>query len=75
MGKICVERLILRLITWSRYTSDQAKRVFAMFPDLVMRYHWVLPPYEYQDQEHLLASLQTKIIGPAEQKAQELEKR
>lgn len=55
--------------------SDQAKRVFAMFPDLVRRYHWVLPPYEYQDQEHLLASLQTKIIEPAEQKAQELEKR
>jgi uncharacterized protein YjbI with pentapeptide repeats len=55
--------------------SDEAKRVFAMFPDLVRRYHWVLPPYEYQDQEHLLASLQTKVIEPAEQKAQELEKR
>jgi len=55
--------------------SDEAKRVFAMFPDLERRYHWVLPPYEYQDQEHLLASLQAKVIGPAEQKAQELEKR
>ncbi len=55
--------------------SDEAKRVFAMFPDLVRRYHWVLPPYEYQDQEHLLASLQAKVIEPAEQKAQELEKR
>jgi hypothetical protein len=55
--------------------SDEAKRVFAMFPDLVRRYHWVLPPYEYQDQEHLLTSLQTKVIEPAEQKAQELEKR
>ncbi len=55
--------------------SNEAKRVFAMFPDLVRRYHWVLPPYEYQDQEHLLASLQAKVIEPAEQKAQELEKR
>jgi len=44
-----------------------------MFPDL-MRYHWVLPPYEYQDQEHLLASLQTKVIEPAERKAKELAK-
>ncbi len=57
------------------HPSDEAKRVFAMFPDLVRRYHWVLPPWEYQDQEHLLASLQTKVIEPAEQKAQELEKR
>ena len=55
--------------------SNEAKRVFAMFPDLVRRYHWVLPPYEYQDQEHLLASLQVKVIEPAEQKAQELAKR
>jgi uncharacterized protein YjbI with pentapeptide repeats len=55
--------------------SDRAKRVFAMFPDLIRRYHWVLPPYEYQDQEHLLASLQVKVIAPAEQKVQELENR
>src|SRR6266487_2085174 len=57
------------------HPSDEAQRVFAMFPDLVRRYHWVLPPWEYQGQEHLLASLQTKVIEPAEQKAQELEKR
>jgi hypothetical protein len=43
-----------------------------MFPDLVMRYHWVLPPYEYQDQEDLLASLEAKVIAPAERKAKEL---
>jgi len=53
--------------------SDKAKRVFAMFKDLRMRYHWVLPPYQYQDQERLLASLQEKVIAPAEQKVQELE--
>jgi Pentapeptide repeats (8 copies) len=57
------------------HPSDEAKRVFAMYPDLIRRYHWVLPPFEYQGLEHLLASLQTKVIEPAEQKAQELEKR
>ena len=57
------------------HPTVEANRVFAMFPDLMRRYHWVLPPYEYQDQEHLLASLQTKVIEPAELKARELEKR
>lgn len=55
--------------------TKKAKQVFAMFPDLVRRYHWVLPPYEYQDQAHLLASLQAQIIEPAERKAKELEGR
>ena len=41
-----------------------------MFPDLIMRYHWVLPPYQYQDQEHLLASLEEHVIEPAERKAE-----
>lgn len=53
--------------------SDEAKHVFAMFKNLQMRYHWVLPPYQYQDQESLLTSLQEKVIAPAEQKAQELD--
>jgi uncharacterized protein YjbI with pentapeptide repeats len=57
------------------HPSDEAKRVFAMFPDLVRRYHWVLAPYVYQDQDHLLATLKEQVIEPAEQKAQELEKR
>lgn len=57
------------------HPTAEAKRVFATFPDLTRRYHWVLPPYEYQDQEQLLASLQTKVIEPAELKARELEKR
>jgi hypothetical protein len=57
------------------HPSDEAKRVFAMFPDLVRRYHWVLAPYEYQDQDHLLATLKEQVINPAERKAQELEKR
>ena len=45
---------------------------FAMFEDLRRRHHWVLPTFRYQDTTELLASLQTQIIGPAEQKAREL---
>ncbi len=45
---------------------------FAMFGDLRRKYHWVLPIYTYNDAEDLLASLQAKVIGPAEQKVQEL---
>ena len=54
--------------------SAAAKSAFAMFPDLVRRYHWVLPPYAYQDREQLLASLHTNVIEPAEQKIKELQK-
>jgi hypothetical protein len=54
------------------HPSDEARRVFAMYPDLIRRYHWVLPPYEYQDQKQLLASLAEHVIEPAERKAKEL---
>jgi hypothetical protein len=53
----------------------EGKRAFAMFPDLPRTYHWVLPTHHYTDQDHLLATLQEHVIAPAEQKAQELEKR
>ncbi len=46
-----------------------------MFRDLSKKYHWVLPIHSYKDLEDLLASLQACVIAPAEQKAQELEKR
>jgi Pentapeptide repeats (8 copies) len=39
------------------------------------RYPWVLPVYRYTDQASLLRSLKKHVIEPAEQKAQELEKR
>lgn len=48
---------------------------YAMFKDLQRRYHWVLEIYRYQNVPHLLASLKEQIIEPAEQKAQELERR
>jgi uncharacterized protein YjbI with pentapeptide repeats len=35
------------------------------------RYPWVLEPYLYEDQDHLLASLDSHVIRPAESKARE----
>ncbi len=51
------------------------EREYSMFRDLRKRYHWVLPTYSYANQAHLTATLQEHVIAPAEQKAQELEKR
>ena len=48
---------------------------YAMFHDLRMRYHWVLPTYQYRDIASLLASIKENVIEPAEQKAKELETR
>jgi len=55
--------------------SKTSKHEFAMFQDLRRRYSWILPIYRYQDLESLLTSLQEKVIVPAEQKAQVLEKK
>jgi hypothetical protein len=55
--------------------TEEAKHEFAMFQDLRKKFHWVLPTHQYNELADLLASLQTKVIEPAEQKARELEKR
>src|SRR5258708_5553588 len=55
--------------------KEVERREYAMFQDLRRRYDWVLPTYRYQDTPSLLASLNEHVIVPAEQKAQELEKR
>lgn len=52
--------------------KEAERREYAMFEDLRRRYHWVLPTFHYQDTAELLASLQTQIIAPAEQKARDL---
>ena len=46
----------------------------AMFRDF-REYPWVLAVYRYNDQDQLIASLETKVIGPAEKKAKALIKR
>jgi uncharacterized protein YjbI with pentapeptide repeats len=53
----------------------EGEKEYAMFSDLFTRYHWVLPIHFYKDQADLLATLKEQIIEPAEQKAEELEKR
>ena len=47
-----------------------SQREYAMF-DFFRRFPWVLEPYHYDDQESLLASLDEKVIAPAEAKAKE----
>lgn len=53
----------------------EGKREYSMFSDFLKTYHWVLPVYYYRDQGNLLTTLKEQVIEPAEQKAQELEKR
>jgi hypothetical protein len=53
----------------------QPRHEYAMFHDLRARYDWVLPTYRYKELGDLLASLQERVIAPAEKKAQELTKR
>jgi uncharacterized protein YjbI with pentapeptide repeats len=48
------------------------QREYAMFADLKKRYHWVLDPYRYDNQDSLIANLDANVIGPAEAKAKEL---
>jgi len=50
----------------------EGQREYAMFPDLVKRYHWVLEPYQYKSPELLIDQLKARVIGPAEAKAIEL---
>src|SRR6266566_921366 len=52
--------------------DTKLRHEYGMFHDLKARYHWVLPTYQYQDTNSLLASLKESIVEPAEQKAQEL---
>jgi uncharacterized protein YjbI with pentapeptide repeats len=50
----------------------EGQREYAMFPDLVRRYHWVLEPYQYKSLNSLLGHLNERVIAPAEAKAIEL---
>src|SRR6185437_4486846 len=53
----------------------KGQREYAMFSDLKKRHSWVLGPHRYKSQETLLADLDSKVIKPAEDKAQALSPR
>lgn len=40
--------------------------------DFIRKYPWVLEPYRYDSQEHLLANLDGSVVAPAEAKVMEL---
>lgn len=40
--------------------------------ELRFRRHWLLPVFHYRDDEHLVVSLNEKVIGPADEKREEL---
>ena len=50
------------------HSSDEEYGLF----EHIKRYPWVLETYKYETQGELLASLEEKVIGPAEAKANEL---
>ncbi len=50
------------------------RRLYTMFPDF-KQYPYVLPGYRYNSLADLQATLEEKVIKPAEEKAKELERR
>jgi Pentapeptide repeats (8 copies) len=50
-----------------------SRRLFSMFPDF-KQYPYVLPGYRYNSVADLQATLEEKVIKPAEEKAKELER-
>ena len=44
---------------------------FVSLPHL-KRFPWLLPSFEYDTEEHLLANLDQKVVGPAEAKVLEI---
>jgi hypothetical protein len=53
---------------------EGSSRPYAMFKDY-WKYDWVLPPYQYEGLEPLLATLGERVIAPAEAKVKALEER
>ncbi|WP_131745057.1 pentapeptide repeat-containing protein [Frankia sp. Cppng1_Ct_nod] len=54
-------------------SDSSPNAAYGMFIDLQRRYHWVLPILHYENQDTLLATLDSSVIRPAEDKARELD--
>jgi hypothetical protein len=50
---------------------NKSDKEYAMFSH-IQKDPWVLELYRYENQDKLLASLEEKVIGPAEAKANEI---
>jgi hypothetical protein len=50
------------------------EREYAMFEDLRMQYHWVLPTHRYTTEQQLIDGLGKCVIQPAEGKAIDIRK-
>ena len=51
---------------------QRGQPAFGMFDDLPRKYHWALPLLEYNNAETLLAAFESKVIGPALEKLEEV---
>jgi uncharacterized protein YjbI with pentapeptide repeats len=50
---------------------QKGERIGWAFSELLNTYKWILKPYEYENREELIASLEKYLIGPAEAKINE----
>lgn len=65
--------LVPRLAVPVQPLLNGSKKIYRMFPEF-KQYPWVLPGYHYRNLSDLQASLEDKVIRPAEEKARELER-
>jgi hypothetical protein len=54
---------------------QQGDRPFSMFRALQAKYDWVLPPWSYRNQKHLMRKLKSTIVDPCEQTRDRLSQR
>ena len=69
-----LEAIVPQLAVPVQPLIEGLSRPYAMFKDY-WKYEWVLPPYQYDGLEPLLATLAERVIAPAEAKVKALEER
>ncbi|UCG47250.1 MAG: hypothetical protein JSU94_17380 [Phycisphaerales bacterium] len=45
---------------------QEGHEVFSMYADLRRKYFWVMKLFRYSDRRRLLANLERRVVGPAE---------
>jgi len=69
-SKIGRDKLLLKVTV--QPLLNGARRLYTMFPDF-KQYPYVLPGHRYKNLADLQATMEEKIIKPAEEKAKELD--